>query len=162
MFTKQDYIHYFEQLGHVERYMLCNISNMLVRLTDPQIKNALQKISEDEIKHYAFVLGVFAWALEPDRVQERRMSAREHSLGTVGIQSLEKENHAPFQGYCVNLSKNGICLESVQTFRAGEHVLMKIKWYNRSDADIERSGKFIWAKEIVPGFFISGVEFDIQ
>lgn len=160
MFTREDYIRYFEQLAHVERKMIYIVNDTIAQLTDERIINSLRKIAADEVKHYSFILDLLATQLEFGKNSEQRLSARESALGSVDLTPAEGAGSSSgFRGYCSNLSKTGMCLESARPFRPGENYNLNIRPYDSSGPVLERRGRVVWMREILD-FYIGGIVFD--
>jgi hypothetical protein len=161
MFTREDYIRYFEQLAHVERKMIYIVNDTIAQLSDERIINRLRKVAADEAKHYSFILDLLATQLEFGKNSEQRLSAREHALGPVDLTPLENAGSASgFRGYCSNLSKTGMCLESARPFRPGENYNFNIKPYDHHGPALERKGRVVWMREILD-FYIGGIAFNV-
>ncbi len=159
MFTEQDYLHYFEQIGAVERRMIYMVNNALVKLNNPQVRASLRKIAEDEVRHYSYILGLFKDLLEPGKAIEHRMSARSHSFGEVNFKKTSDNHPAGFKGYCANISLGGMCLESTQSLNVGDALEIKIRFYEQPDKLAEHTGKIAWVKEVISELYVYGVEF---
>ncbi len=160
MFTREDYIRYFEQLAHVERRMIYLVNDTIAQLSDESIINNLRKVAADEVKHYSLILDLLAAQLEFGKNSEQRLSARENALGPVDLIPLEGAGSSSgFRGYCSNLSKTGMCLESEKSFHSGEKYTLKIKPYNHPVPVLERKGRVVWMREILH-FYIGGIVFE--
>ena len=55
MFTKDDYIDYFQQIAAIEKEMMLYLENILKVTEDIGIRAQLKEVAEDESKHYAYV-----------------------------------------------------------------------------------------------------------
>jgi rubrerythrin len=55
MFTKSDYIEYFEQIADVEKDMMLKLENELKMVEDAYIRGELLAVAKDEARHYAYV-----------------------------------------------------------------------------------------------------------
>ena len=161
MFTKKDYIRYFEEISRVERKMIYLTNEMISKLKDEKVINALRRIAADEAKHYSFVLDLLATHLDLHESQNRRLSGREHALGLVDLKVIEgsQKPGSEFQGYCSNLSKTGMCFESAQSFEPGDNLLLKVKLYDSPDPALEHKGSVVWMRKIMD-FYIGGIAFD--
>ncbi len=161
MFTRNDYIRYFEELSHVERKMIYVASDTMVQLNDPHVKNSLSRVVADEAKHYSYLLELLADSLDLGATREQRLSRRENSLGQVELKSIGGEGSGlESRGYCVNLSRGGICLESATQFQQGDQYLLRIKLYDNAGAVMERKGRVVWVREILD-FHIGGIVFEV-
>jgi hypothetical protein len=161
MFTREDYIRYFEQLAHVERKMIYLVNDMVAQLSDEQVINNLRRIAADEAKHYTFILDLLSAHLEFSKHGEHRLSVRAHTLGPVDLTvSGGAASGGGFRGYCSNLSKNGMCLESSQSFQPGETYSLKIMPYDHHGPALERKGRVVWMREILD-FYIGGIAFEL-
>ena len=159
MFTKDDYDKYFDQIARVERKMIYGAYDLGRQIDDPGITRVLQKIGDDEVRHYGYVLRMLRLTAEPEQSEKRR-AVREYFLGTILLRSLQGPVAREINAYCVNLSKTGICLECGEDLPSGEAWELKIRLFDK-DQEISQRGKVVWSKEVEPGFYISGIVFDL-
>lgn len=160
MFTKEDYIRYFEDLSHVERKMIYMVNGAIAQLSDPQVINSLNRVAADEAKHYSYILDLLSTHLDLKERGERRISSRTNSLGQVELTPVQAaDKRGMFRGYCANLSPTGICVESIKPFQTNEEYALKVNLYESAGPVLERKGKVVWAREILD-FFICGIVFE--
>ena len=160
MFTREDYVRYFEQLAHIERKMIYLVNDTVAQLTDQRVINNLRRVAADEAKHYSFILALLATHFEFTERGEHRLSVREHTLGPVDLEVLGgSTSGGGFRGYCSNLSKTGMCLESPNSFQPGEIYSLKIMPYDHRGPALERKGRVVWMREILD-FYIGGIKFE--
>jgi len=55
MFSKEDFMKYFDQISDIEKKMLDNVDELLSLLTTESAVETLEKIRNDEIKHIRIV-----------------------------------------------------------------------------------------------------------
>jgi rubrerythrin len=55
MFTRTDYLEYFQQIAAIEKEMMLHLENILKVTEDIGIKAQLKEVAEDESRHYAYV-----------------------------------------------------------------------------------------------------------
>lgn len=158
MFTKEDYDHYFDQIARVERKMIYGVYDLGREIDDPSITRVLQKIGDDEVRHYGYVLKMLKMTADPGRFEHRR-EAREYYLGTILMRSLQEPKLKGVKAYCVNLSKTGICLECAQDLSVGGTWDLEIRLFDEDEARVHR-GRVVWSKRVEPDFYISGIAFD--
>jgi hypothetical protein len=158
MFTREDYLRYFEELAHIERKMIYIVNDAVAQLGDQRVINSLRRVAADEAKHYSFILELMSAYLESGKPGEKRLSAREHALGVVDL--MGPTPGAGSRGYCSNLSKTGMCLESAKSFQPGEEYSFKIKLYDQPGTPLERQGRVVWVREVLD-FYIGGISFEV-
>ncbi len=158
MFTDADYEKYFDQIGRVERKMIYGVYDLAEEIKDPAILRSLQKIGDDEVRHYGYELKMLKAIGAPGR-SEKRCESREYCLGTIQLRrSQDPAGHA-IKTYCVNLSKKGVCLEGAADLSLGEMCELAIRLFDKKEI-ISHRGKVVWNKEVEPGFYIGGIFFE--
>lgn len=55
MFTKKDYIKYFQEIKKIETHMIEDVAELEKMVRNKDIKNRLHTIKQDEIKHEKIV-----------------------------------------------------------------------------------------------------------
>ncbi len=156
MFTREDYEKYFLQVAHVERKMVFGVYDLAREIDEPSLIKLLQKIGEDEIRHYGQVLKMLKLSLNFDHPETRRES-RDY-YGTVSLGSGQDPTGKGIKAYCVNLSKTGICLESTQELPVAQVLDLEIRLFNKTPV-LKRQGRIVWSKKIEQDFYIGGMEF---
>jgi hypothetical protein len=156
MFIKGDYESYFEQIAHVERKMVYGVYELARQIEDPAITGALNKIGDDEVRHYGYVLKMLEVTKDPARPEHRR-EPRTYCLGMIRLRKIEDEA-GEVGARCVNLSANGICLESAEALLPGSAWELEIRFFDKNEV-IGRHGRVVWCKEVETGLFMSGIEF---
>ncbi|MFH0986332.1 MAG: PilZ domain-containing protein [Candidatus Omnitrophota bacterium] len=156
MFTKADYVNYFDQIARVERKMIYRSYDLGLEVADVTMSRVLKKIGDDEVRHYGHILKVLRYIEVPGALEKRRQ-AREYCLGTLQLSFPEPEANE-LRAYCVNLSDRGVCVEYEQSHHVEGTCDLVIHLFGKEDA-LRRRGKFVWSKEVEPGFHIAGVEF---
>jgi len=157
MFTKEDYEKYFDQIAHVERKMIYGVYDLAREVDDTPIARVLQRVGDDEIRHYGLVLKMLRMA-DPGRPESRR-EIREHYLGTIHLKDIQNPASGEIHARCVNLSKIGICLECKEDLPISGVWDLEIQLFDKNEK-ITRRGRVIWSKNIEPDFYISGLEFE--
>ncbi len=159
MFTKEDYEKYFDQIARVERKMIYGVYDLGREIEDPSLRRVLEKIGEDEVRHYGSVLKMLKCTAEPESSEKRR-EAREHDLGPILLRSPQGVPSAEIRARCVNLSKKGICLECAEALLPLGVWDLEIRLFDRGE-EISRRGKVVWSKKVEENLFISGLEFEL-
>ena len=159
MFTKADYDDYFEQIARVERKMVYGCYELARLVEDPSVVGVLKKIGDDEVRHYGYVLRMLEVTADPNQPEHRR-EARERCLGTIQLRSIRDPEANAINARCVNLSTNGICLESEEAILPGSAWELEIQLFGKDEL-MGRRGRIVWCKEIETGLFMSGMEFGI-
>lgn len=157
MFTRQDYIDYFDQIARVERKMIYGVHDLAEQLQVSEWARILQKIGGDEIRHYGYILKIIPLIDDPKQFEQRRVS-RKYCLGNIKMHRWKDSRGEKITTYCVNLSKTGVCLEGNQAFLPGEKWELEIHLFGKKSAMVRR-GKVVWSKEIEPDFSMAGISF---
>lgn len=156
MFSRQDYLKYFDQIAHVERKMIYGTYDLGLEVDDPAITRVLQKIGDDEVRHYGYVLKMLREITGEEHV-ESRGEPREYCLGVILLRNAEGQRN---RAYCVNLSKSGICLESERELPVGTIWDLEIQLFGKAEA-LTRRGKIVWSKKMEEQFYIHGIAFEL-
>jgi hypothetical protein len=159
MFTDTDYEKYFDQIGRVERKMIYGVYDLALEIRDPAISRVLQRVGDDEVRHYGYVLKMLKEIGAPRR-SENRCESREYCLGTIQLRRSQDAGGHAVKTYCVNLSTKGICLEGAADLSPGELCELEISLFGKKEM-IVRRGKVVWNKEVEPGFYIGGIVFEV-
>jgi len=157
MFTNRDYQDYFDQIARVERKMIYGAYDLGRDLNEPSLQRILQKIGDDEVRHYGYVLKMLRLAMPAEEAEKRR-AVREYALGTIRLQKHGDFKGGGFQGYCVNLSDAGICLECTEALFPDDVWSLEIKLFGQNES-LFYEGKVIWCKKVEPELYISGIDF---
>ena len=156
MFTKDDFRKYFGQLARMERKMIYGVHELAGEIDDSALKKILHDIGEREIKHYNQVLKL------PQVVGlghfEGRRESREDVLGIVRLRDAENPGSIEVKAYCVDLSKNGICLESPEDFSVSSVWDLEIQLLNNQEIMTHR-GRLARTKKIESDCLIGGIDF---
>jgi hypothetical protein len=144
MFTKQDYVEYFQQIASVERMMIYRVSDILLEMENMDMRSPLESLLEDEKKHYSIVLGIFDDLLLEDQ-DDRRKFRREHFLGKVKMKVNDSGEN--LEGYCVNISEGGICIEFDEHIYPDALVELWIDFFDGRESQ-HHVGKLAWSVEL--------------
>ena len=55
MFTKADYLEYFQQIASFEQEMIFKLDRCIKLIDDDDIRLRLKAVSADEARHYSFI-----------------------------------------------------------------------------------------------------------
>ena len=155
MFSKEDYKEYFQQIAALERAMIFNMFDVMTLLDDEKIKNSLIKVANDEKRHYLYIKQVFDSILFKGDTEKREF-LRNHSLGKARIK-LEGSTDS-FDGYCINISEGGICVESAHYLNPGNSVELWVDFFDGRQAQHYR-GRLIWCAKIKNDLYIQKVRY---
>ncbi len=158
MFTREDYDNYFEQIARVERKMVYGAYELGREINDPSITRVLEKIGDDEVRHYGYILKMLR-EIEDPKYFEKRRAERAYALGTILLRCPSDKGPKEAPAYCVNLSKIGICLEGAEKLSPGVVLELKLRLLD-GEKEISCMGKVVWSKEVEANLFISGIEFE--
>jgi len=157
MFTNEDYRDYFDQIARVERKMIYGAYDLGRDLNEPSLQRILQKIGDDEVRHYGYVLKMLRLAV-PAGDSEKRRAVREYALGAILLRKRGDLNGGGLRSYCVNLSTTGICLECEEALFPDDVWSLEIKLFGQNES-LFYEGKVIWCKKVEPELYISGIDF---
>lgn len=159
MFTKEDYSDYFEQLAREGRKMVYGTFELARMMEDPSIVALLEKIGDDEVRHYGYILKMLEVTVDAKRPEhEQRREPRKRCLGTVRLRSVQDPEAEEIGARCVNLSTHGICLECSERLLPGTAWEFEIQLFD-TDEVLGRRGRIIWCKEVEADLYMSGIEF---
>lgn len=160
MFTEQDYKEYFDQIASLERLMVYRLYEVLFVVEDQAIWRALEEIGRDERRHYGYIREIFDSILFQNE-KEKRRHAREHVLGKAWIKVLDGQDQgAIFEGYCVDISKSGACLEFDRFMPFHGDAELQIKPYGDGEAQ-RHVGRLIWSVLINPSLQMGSIQFKV-
>lgn len=154
MFSKNDYLSYFEKIASIERVMIYRINDILLKVEDKEISNNLRQIVSDKIAHYAYVLTIIEGFGIKENMINKRTYGRDHFLGKVRIRV--KDTDQDIYGYCVNISPTGACIELDHEFNAEDQAELWFSfYYNRKEE--YHQGEFVWEQKITPQNIVGNV-----
>jgi hypothetical protein len=177
MSSKEESVAYFQKVLAQERATVHKIQEIINAVKDPQIKNPLEDVFRDEIRHGSFAVLIYSIlqgvaqeevkayvffrqlldSLLPKQGQEKRRYLREPVLGIVRMRSRESAFY--YEVKCMDFSMNGIGFESDRNIPVNDIYDFEIELYGRP-VSLERSGKVIWMKEVLPGTFFGGIQLE--
>lgn len=162
MFTKEDYFSYFEQIASIERIMVYRLNDTLRLINDQEIVRPLSIIEADERRHYSYIRNIFDTIFLKEN-EDKRNFERRHYLGNVRLELCEEAD--VMEGYCVNVSESGVCIEYSAAPLPFQAVKLHIDFFDGRQS-LEREGHIVWSKIVPPDsqgdvmFSKSGINFD--
>lgn len=177
MFTKQDREQYFQEVLQKGRAIHHKIQELFQVLQDTEYREPIGEVLKNETTHGSFTVllygvlqGVFEEqsqdyyfirhlldSIHPKDVSEKRHFVREPLLGLAKIHDFETD--AEYSVQCIDISPEGVGIETDRAIPLGKTYSLEIKLYKHS-MPMERIGRLIWLKEIIPGSFIGGIKFE--
>ncbi|HQB12562.1 MAG TPA: PilZ domain-containing protein [Candidatus Omnitrophota bacterium] len=177
MNSKEEAVAYLQKVLAQERATIHKIQEVISVVKDPQIKSPLEDVFRDEVRHGSFAVLIYSLlqgvaqeevkayvffrqlldSLLPRPGREKRRYLREPVLGVVRMRS--RESALRYEAKCMDFSLSGIGFESDRNVPVNDIYDCEIELYGRP-VSLERSGKVIWTKEVLPGTFFGGVEFE--
>lgn len=157
MFTKEDYIEYFELIAETELTMVYSIKEVESKISDPHIKNILDSIFKDELNHYKIINELFDAFIRP--VIEARKYKREPFLGEVVCRNTRTDEQ--IKARCLDYSLQGIGIETDKHLNTDDefelwivffegkkplHRYAKLKWFKKSTSTLHKGGFEFLAK----------------
>ena len=159
--SKQDCSHFFEKVAYLERKMIYGVMDALTDLEDVYVVRALQRVAGEELKHYAMILDLLQMKFLTEKSErDRRLVNRTSGLGAVHLIPKVRRKGPERDVFCVDLTFLGMCFESDHQFTIGEEYQVRILLFDKSEP-VTASGKIVWGKEILPGVFMFGMQFDV-
>lgn len=159
MFSKQDYIQYFEQIACLERKKIHRTTDLLGLVRDAYVSGIMKGLCADAGRRYSLIADLLESKSFSSNVADKRLVNRRSALGKVRLIYKEMGLFKELAAYCVNFSHQGLCFESEHPMTVGAHYEVRISLFEEAEP-ITCKGKIKWVKEILPGFFVAGMQFD--
>jgi len=159
MFSKRDYIQYFEQIACMERKMIYRVTDLVAEVEDVYVVGVLKGMSSDAMRRYSLISDLLQSRSFSESAADKRLVNRRSALGKVRLVYKERGLFQELQAYCVNFSHQGMCFESEHRVDVGAHFEVSIALFEQ-DEPMRCTGKVVWVREILPGFFLAGMRFD--
>jgi len=145
MFTKEDYVEYFGQLAVIEREMIYRLEDDLSVVEDSHIRTLLERIRQDECRHYAAIIDILETILFR---KEKRSAVGIHSLGPAEIVQADKAHSA--RGYCIHISKDALYIELEELPSFQGEVEVSLNLIGAEDEKRHHEGRVEWISRITP------------
>jgi hypothetical protein len=155
MFTRQDYIGYFESVEIQERTMIYRLYDFMHTLSEGYLKEALTEIANDEVIHYSFLKNLLNTALRAGHDQRRWQ--RENAFGTISITGAGEKN--AHEMYIVDASEGGLCIEGQAALSVGARVDVRGETFTK-DTRFNSPARIVWVRKILPEHYICGLDFE--
>lgn len=155
MFTKQDYIGYFEAVEIQERTMIYRLYDFLQTLSEGYLKEALTEVANDEVVHYSFLKNLLNTVLREG--QDQRRWQRKNAFGVVSIAIADEKGAREM--YIVDASDGGLCIEGPAAISAGTRVDVRGETFKK-DKRFIRPARVVWVRKILPEHYICGLDFE--
>ncbi|HNX68540.1 MAG TPA: PilZ domain-containing protein [Candidatus Omnitrophota bacterium] len=159
MFSKRDYIQYFEQVACLERKMIYRVTDMLGVVEDPYVCGVLKGLGADAMRRYSLLSDLLQSKSFSESAADKRLVNRRSALGKVRLIFKERGLFKELSAYCVNFSHQGLCFESEHRVEAGARFEVRISLFDQCEP-IRSVGKVVWVKEALPGFYLAGMQFE--
>ena len=160
MFSNQACLSFFELLAFRQRRVIHDVRGILDVLEDRYVSPILEEMLVDAMKHYTVITDLLQIMLLSNDVACRRLVNRTGSLGTVLLSSPLPDEDETIHAYCVDVSFRGMCFESSYHPTNGQCFDVQITLYDKPNEPFRSSGKVVWTKEIIPGFYTAGMQFN--
>ena len=157
MFIEEKYKEYLASVLEKERDMIFSVTDIRDSISDKDIIEPLDRIVNDEVKHYSYMAELFEVFLLKGGVEKRKFR-RQHSLGDAWLRDLKSKEE--FKARCVNFSEKGMCIECDKPLEIGRSYEVGIDFYDGSDP-IRHVGRLVWYKEVITRLNIGGIEFKV-
>lgn len=144
MFTREDYHKYLQEVAGIERMMIYFIKDLLPRVEDHAMHQALLKVSKDEVSHYESVITLFNETMTEGEDNKRHF-IRQHALGKVSVKGLQ--THQVFEGYCANFSEGGIGIEFFHEKPLEEELEIKVHFFDSQESKTFL-GQMVWEVQV--------------
>jgi len=159
MFSKQDYIQYLEQIACLERKKIHRMTDLLDIVEDAYVCGILKGLGADAGRRYNLISDLLDSKSFSTSAADKRLVNRRSALGKVRLIYKEMGLFKELSAYCVNFSHQGLCFESENRLAVGAHYEVRISLFDEAEP-IRCAGKVRWVREILPGFFLAGMQFD--
>ena len=154
MFTRDDYIDYFEQISSHERAMAFKQYQIIERIQDEEIIATLKSILKDEVRHNHIVGMLFDRYIKP--AIENRRSERDRTLGSITFHEVDADRE--LTGFCLDISMGGSCIQTKTAVSEGLQVELTIFLIDRQ-TEIKRRGIIQWCRQTGSETYQCGIEF---
>ncbi len=156
MYTKQEIIDYFQNVGLKERDMIFNLHDMMTLVEDKALIARLKVVADDEVRHYSLVQKTIISVM--GAAFERRMWERKYVLGKATLK--EQDSNKQIQARCIDMSFGGVCIdfESRETIVAEKKYQIRIEFFD-STTPINRVGRVRWMRKINDELYTCGITF---
>lgn len=155
MFTRQEYLEYFESVEIQERTMVYRLYNFLPKVKEPYLVSAFEGILGDEIGHYAYLKKMLN-KLFRNHEEDRRWE-REHTFGLVEVK--DNETNQIHSLYIVDSSEGGMCLEGEVGLKIDTRVHVLGETFSK-DKHFNKNATVVWSRKILSEHYICGVRFE--
>ncbi len=157
MFTREDYLNYFESIVLMEKKMVYLVADIITQLTDESIMRALEKVGADEYRHYDSMMKVIVDVLYQGEYN-KQLELNAYSLGEVVLKS--KSNNTEIVGYGVTVSDKGFGLVTEQPLDVDAQYEVSGALYD-DFSEITRLCNVQWSKELHPAKYLIGMQYEL-
>lgn len=177
MIIKEKCEEYFQRVLALERTKISKMQELMRIVRDPGLRGSLADLFKDKTRHETFTAALFGIlqgvAQEEDHAyvfmrrlldsvlskesHEKRRYVREPFLGVVRMRDLETKEECHVK--CIDVSPGGVGIENDKALTVGRFYALEVTLYKHS-MPTEQTGKLVWMKEIIPGTFIGGIQFE--
>ena len=178
MLSRQEREQYFQEVLAHERAIGHKIHELCQALQDSELKGSvdevlldgskhgsfsillygvLQGVFEEETQAYSFIRKFLDSILPGTDSTEKRRFAREPLLGLATMYDLE--NGEVYHVRCMDISPTGVGIENDKAIPVGRSYSLEIKLYRHATV-MEKIGRLVWIKEVIPGNYIGGIRFE--
>ena len=156
MFTREDYLNYFESIALMEKKMLYNIANLIPLLKDESVIRVLEKVGSDEFKHYDHIVRVIIDVLYQGEYN-KELELNAYSLGEVILK--RKSDNSQIIGYGITVTGNGFGLVTEQPLDVDAQYEVSGALYN-DFSEITPVCNVQWIRELHPKKYLVGMHYD--
>ncbi|EKD26550.1 MAG: hypothetical protein ACD_79C01130G0006 [uncultured bacterium] len=156
MFTREDYIEYFENIASKERSMVYKINELIPKIQDEYLKNALSIILLEEMYHHKLISILFSKYIYP-KIEARKIE-RDYALGDALLKNIETGLTIKIR--CLDISLSGIGIETELQMKIGDAYEINLHLFDGGKTIHLSNGKLKWFRKSSSTFYKGGIEFE--
>ena len=155
MFTKADYVEYFELLAEKDRDMVFALQKLILQISDETVLNILQELLGQQMRHHGVVGDLFDRVLKP--AIDNRQHKRDRTLGDVKLRNLDTGETLPCR--CLDVSLGGLCIELSKDLPQGMYLDAEVR-FSDSRRPLYRRAQIMWCCRAGSAQYKAGLRFE--
>jgi hypothetical protein len=155
MFTRADYMDYFQLLAEKERAMVFHLQKLVGEISDEYILGIFQDLLREERLHYEAVGELFAKLFKP--AIDKRQHTRDWSLGDVKLRNLDSGETMACR--CIDVSPGGMSIELSRDVPQGLLFDVEVRFFD-ARRPVFRRARSAWTCRTDAGQYKAGLQFE--
>ena len=155
MFTKAEYIEYFEMIAEKERAMVFNLTWLMSRISDRELLEELEPMLRDELRHHEVVGDLIDRIIKP--LHEGRVGVRRRLLGDALLRDPASDRVLSCQ--CLDVSAGGLCVQLSDEVEQGGSFEVEVRFCASAKPFAARV-RVAWCREAGEAFYKAGLQFE--